>query len=314
VIHACAKINLHLRVLNKREDGYHNIVSLMASIGIHDLLKLEDIRETGDAGQSAVIYNRGGACGDITESIPAGQNLIEKASKAYFRTAGIDAAAVFGLEKNIPAGAGMGGGSTDAAAALMLLNSRFRRLSDEQMMETAGEIGADVPFCMRGGMAICRGTGDRITPIESVLSHSVLIVNAGIHVSTAKAYRSMNRDSAMPCDPAALEDEIEAIRKGAAEGDIETIAGRLANDFEGPVFREHPELPAIKRAIVEGGAVYSAMTGSGSSIIGLFRSAGEAERVSVPFRRKGWYAMVTGFVGGCDAAEGAARRSVRTER
>ncbi len=282
--------------MNKRDDGYHNIVSLMASIGLHDLLKLEEIRETGTGESRTVIKTYGGTYSGICDSIPEGQNLISRAAMAYFDKTGISADAVFLLEKNIPAGAGMGGGSADAAAALKILNARFNRLNRNEMIEIGGKIGADVPFCITGGTAICRGIGDRITPLRTVLPFTVLIVNTGAHVDTGKAYRMLGRKVENPRNIEEIDADIDEIIRGLDKGDFRGISGILANDFEGPVFQEYPELNDIKNCMREKGSVYTAMTGSGSSIVGLFEDAETAEKSAVAFRGNGHLAVVTKFV------------------
>ncbi len=162
-IRAHAKVNLHLEVLNRRDDGYHNIFSLMASVALHDLLKLEEssARElSGGIDIAVAVKNNGGIHGSVIDSIPAHENLIARAATLYYERAGMNGKAVFSIEKNIPAGAGLGGGSSDAAAALKLLNGRLGKFRDDELAEMGSKIGADIPYCLHGGFAIGRGIGE----------------------------------------------------------------------------------------------------------------------------------------------------------
>jgi 4-diphosphocytidyl-2-C-methyl-D-erythritol kinase len=278
---AYAKINLHLEVLNRRNDGYHNIFSIMASVGLHDLLKLEKLDITGGSGTASAvsIVNRGGDNASVLDDIPVEDNIITRAVLAYFNKAGVSGDVVFALTKNIPSGAGMAGGSTDAAAAIMLLNNSLNRFSTEELLDMAAPIGADVPFCLRGGFALCRGIGDVVTPLPGGLPYQVVIVNRGIHVNTGEAYRALNRDGdetkwAVPTS--GFED---AINDALSRGTLDGVVGLLRNDFEEPVFAVHPQLRELKEYFYHNGALFSAMTGSGSSIIALYDNEDRADKV-----------------------------------
>lgn len=276
-IPAYAKVNLHLEVLNRRGDGYHEILSVMASVGLCDLLKLEEIRvhEESKTPVSVSIVNAGGRESSITDSIPINDNLIVKATVRYLQALGMTGTVVYSLEKNIPAGAGMGGGSTDAAAALTLMNNHVRPLGAVELAALGAQLGADVPFCLRGGMALCRGIGDIIEPLDVRLPHWIIIVNDGTHVNTAGAYRSLNRGDQGP-DSRDIETRAGIIRAFLAEGVLDTAGQLLVNDFEEPVFKDHPGIALIKEDLYRRGACYATMTGSGSTVIGLFSDEGRA--------------------------------------
>ncbi len=281
-IRAHAKVNLHLEVLNRRDDGYHNIFSLMASVALHDLLKLEEstVRElSGGIDIAIAVRNGGGIHGSVTDSIPAHENLIARASTLYLERAGMNGTASFTIEKNIPSGAGLGGGSSDAAAALKLFNGRFAKFRDDELAEIGSKIGADVPYCLQGGFAIGRGIGELIMPVPGKLPPWVIIINDGIHVDTGTAYRSLKRGPEI--DPGREAETGKTIRRltGAlSKGSLEDLKETAKNDFEGPVFRLYPGTCRIKEDLYRRGAGFAIMTGSGSSVIGVFAEKETAER------------------------------------
>lgn len=281
LIKAYAKINLHLEVLNRRDDGYHNIFSMMASVALHDLLKLEESavgEVSGGIDIAVAVRGAGGTHADIIDAIPAHENLVAKAATLYFERMRKNGKAVFSIEKNIPSGAGLGGGSADAAAALKLLNTRYGAFAEEELAEIGSKIGADVPFCLRGGVAICRGIGEIVMPVPGRLRCPVLIANNGIHVDTGQAYRSLQR-SAEPERARELETgKTTRLLTGAVlAGSPGKFREAAVNDFEGPVFRQHPGIRDLKEKMYALGAEYAIMTGSGSSVIGLFAEKETAE-------------------------------------
>lgn len=278
-IKAHAKVNLHLEVLNRRDDGYHNIFSLMAGVELHDLLKLEDVKvKTSGEHSDVILRAQGGSHREVMDAIPAQRNIITKAATRYFSKAGMTGLAVFSIEKNIPAGAGLGGGSSDAAAALRLMNDHFSLFTLEELMQMGRDIGADVPFCLQGGIAVCRGIGDQIQPLPGTLGYQVLIINNGIHIDSGSAYVELNRSEYRL---EAMEENIlhrtGRIQEAVAAGSIEGIKPMLVNDFEGPVFSRYPEIAEIKRTLYRCGADFAIMTGSGSSVIALFAGSEAAE-------------------------------------
>jgi 4-diphosphocytidyl-2-C-methyl-D-erythritol kinase len=299
-IRAHAKVNLHLEVLNRRDDGYHNIFSLMASVALHDLLKLEDanLRESKHAVDIAVaVRNGGGTHGSVTDAIPAQENLIARAATLYLERAHMNGTLVFSVEKNIPAGAGLGGGSSDAAAALKLLNGMTARFPEDQLAEIGSKIGADVPYCLKGGFALCRGIGDIVMPVPGTLKSWVVIVNNGIHVDTASAYRSLKRgaeeDAGREKAIGAMTKRIVAALSRGAAAELRELA---VNDFEGPVFRQHPEIGRIKERLLGLDADVSLMTGSGSTVVGLFSKEETAERARVKLADDYRDVIITRFI------------------
>jgi 4-diphosphocytidyl-2-C-methyl-D-erythritol kinase len=288
---AYAKVNLHLEVLNKRSDQYHNIFSLNASLDLFDRLTFKRLNISNKSKNIQIeIYPDGGECVDILSSISVEENLITKAVKKYMNR--IEKSGEFSIfiEKNIPAGAGMGGGSSDAAAVLRLLNNYFIKsnegISEEELIHLGAIIGADIPYCLSGGYAICEGIGEIVENIEGKLKYWVLVANCGIRVNTAGAYRALRRDGNTVLTKSGIEEKKILFKEGIKKGNINSFKHILKNDFEYPVFSEHSELKNIKNIISKYDPEYVTMTGSGSSIIGLFKNKEDAQNAKKGLNNK----------------------------
>ncbi len=249
-----AKINLGLRITGKRADGYHNLETLFYPVSLHDALEIiQDPEE-----QSGVRFSSTG----IALDIPAENNLCVKAWQLIRRDYPDLPAVQMHLHKKIPAGAGLGGGSSDASFTLRLLNEKFRlHIPDPQLAAYALELGSDCPFFLLNKPSIGRGRGELLTPVQPDLSAwSILLINPGIHISTAWAF------SQIECSASdeALEDIISR--------PVHQWKNLLKNDFEKPVFARYPELAALKLKLYEQGAGYVTLSGTGSSMIALFSS------------------------------------------
>lgn len=277
---AYAKINLHLEVLNKREDGYHNLFLLNACPGIYDVLTFNEIsisREP-EKGCSIDILPGGGIYDDLIKNVETEDNLIAKAAKAFFRNSGSSGRISVSIEKNIPAGAGLGGGSSDAACTLKVLNDHLKQMSKKELIKTALEIGADVPYCLAGGFAICRETGGDIEPLQGGLDSIIVIADCGIHVNTGWAYSSLNKGTGLNTSlMEGLKKREALLKEGLKKGSADQISRILKNDFEGPVFNKYPEIKEIRDELYRHGARYAAMSGSGSSVFGLYSVTEKAE-------------------------------------
>lgn len=286
---AYAKINLHLEVLNRREDGYHNLFSLNASAGPFDVLTFSriDLSNNKEGNCSVEILPGGGKYGEMAMAIPPEENLITKAVKLFCKKAGTGGNVTVELKKNIPSGAGLGGGSSDAAAALKTLNGRLEMLGRNELAAVAAGVGADVPYCLTGGLAICEGIGERIEHIAGRIDYTVLIADCGIHIDTGWAYKSLNR---LPRVADHVQHGVEKtrllIREHFQKGAFDRIIPLLKNDFEDIVFRKYPVIKGIKEEIIKSGARYAGMTGSGSSVIGLFKKKNEAEKAEKHLKNK----------------------------
>jgi len=281
---AYAKVNLHLEVLNKRSDSYHNIFSLNASLDLFDRLTFKRLNISNNKLKDIVIDIRpdGGEYADIIQSIATEDNLITKAVKTYLNRIGKSGEFLIHIEKNIPAGAGLGGGSSDAAAALRLLNNFFIK-SNEGLLETellwlGASLGADIPYCLSGGFAICEGIGDIVNKVDGKLNYWILAANCGIIVNTGKAYNALKRDSKIIIGETELEKKKKLFKEGIKKGNIENFKDILKNDFEEPVFSEHNILKNLKNEIGEFKPEYVTMTGSGSTIIGIFKDKRNIEK------------------------------------
>lgn len=299
-IRAHAKINLHLEVLNRRDDGYHNIFSLMASVALFDLLKLDDIKvhkSTGSVDIAVAVRSNGGSHAGVIDSIPPHENLIAKASTLYLEQLGMNGTAAFSIRKDIPSGAGLGGGSSDAAAALKLLNGSLNAYQEEGLAEIGSKIGADVPYCLRGGFAICRGIGEIVMPVPGALRCWVLIVNDGIHVDTGSAYKALKRSADTGRDSEAAIGKTTRLIAGALAGkSIEALKSIAKNDFEEPAFRQYPGIAEMKERLYGQEADFAIMTGSGSSVVGLFSTKEKAEKAKSKLTKHYKEVIITKFV------------------
>lgn len=257
-----AKINLGLDILFKREDGYHEVVTAMIPVGWHDILEIVPARGTGT---TLTTSGRPVNC-------PTEKNLVMKAYRAMAETVELPAVDIY-LRKIIPDGAGLGGGSADAAFMLRGLNELFALgFSDDRLAEIASSIGADCPFFIYNRPMLATGTGTALSPIDINLDGlTAVIVKPAEGVTTATAYSRVTPsipDKALPetvCLP------------------VTEWRGRLKNDFEPSVFPLLPQVAAIKKHLDEMGAVYSSMSGSGSAVYGLFKCDILAETVKAAF-------------------------------
>ena len=260
VVRAHAKVNLDLRVLGVRADGYHELRTVFQSIELHDTLVCVDTPGpfTLKCRTPGVPLDRG--------------NLIWKAAAALWTAlgrAGDVHDAVVQLDKKIPVEAGLGGGSADAAAALMALGRLWGGAPLTLLREVGATIGADVPFFLSGGTALGLGRGEEIYPLVDLPPHFVVIVRPPFGVSTAEAYGWYDEDRA-----AGTRDENREFQLLPVPWP--SRAAQMINDLEPPVGRRHPEITAIKQHLRELGATAAAMSGSGSAVFGLFSTRRQA--------------------------------------
>jgi len=274
---AYAKINLGLKILGKRQDGYHNILSLFQTMEVHDTLMISDSEPPG------LECN--------TSDVPLGaENLIVKAERLFSEFTGINSHAHFLLTKIIPMGGGLGGGSANAAAALRGLRRFYRieSLSANEMMEMAAKLGSDVPFLLSGGTAVVSGRGENILPTDWPFDFTYIIVNPGFSISTAHAYHSLQSFSDN-CDN--YREIIVHLQEGKLEKD--EFFRALVNDFESVVLPENPVLATIKSALLDRGASAAFMTGSGSSMVGIFEDEQKAYECSKTMNDRQWTLFTT---------------------
>jgi len=271
-IPAFAKINLRLDILGKRADGFHELRTIFQAISLHDELSLRSSRKPGIA-----LRIRGN---QLLSVEPPEKNLVYRAVDALRRELKIGTGVQIELKKTIPAGRGLGGGSSDAAAALLgYLQLTRKKLAPSRLLEIAASLGADVPFFLRGGRALGVNKGDEIYPLPDIPKQHVLVVSPKeIHVPTPDAYRWLK---ARPF----------ALTKSAVTSKLfefcalcwSARGSGLSNDFEGPVFRRHSRLAKIKRELLQRGAAEASLAGSGSAVFGVFPSPAMARRAAVGF-------------------------------
>ncbi len=273
-----AKINLTLRVGPRRPDGFHDVRTLLQSIGISDTLTVSARR-----GAFALSCRAPGVPTDET-------NLVWRAARALWTAAGREGEprdAHVRLDKTIPHEAGLGGGSADAAAALAALNVVWElRQSRKELHRVAAGIGADVPFFLMGGTAVGTGKGDELYPVDDVARLGVVIVKPSFGIFTADAYRWLDEDRVAGL-PALATDRSREVHVG-----WETDPLVLVNDLEAPVVRRHPEVLEAIESCYREGAMVAAMTGSGSAVFGLFNEA-VAPRAARNLQRPDWWVSLT---------------------
>ncbi|MEO5675494.1 MAG: 4-(cytidine 5'-diphospho)-2-C-methyl-D-erythritol kinase [Chitinophagales bacterium] len=253
-----SKINLGLRVFDKREDGFHNIETVLYPVRWCDAL------EVIPAGKFSFALEGLNIGGDKKE------NLCIKAYMQLHNKFKIPAVKMC-LLKNVPAGAGLGGGSSDAAFTLMLLNEMFElNLSTSELKSIAAELGSDCAFFIENKPCFATGRGDQLQPVDvDFSSFFILIVFPGIHVSTPWAYEQLVRQPAQNPVISGKTNRIETIEK-ILKLPITSWQEKLINDFEEVIFNKHPEIPFIKQQLYHSGALYAAMSGSGSAVYGIF--------------------------------------------
>ena len=272
-IPAYAKINLRLDILGKRSDGYHEVRTIYQTISLHDTLHLRKSRKPG-----ILLTIRGN---DALAKEPVEKNLVYRAIKALRHEWNTGSGVEVTLDKKIPAGRGLGGGSSNGAAALLGYQQLVgRKIEPMRLLEIAAGLGADVPFFLLGGTALGVNKGDEIYPLQDVPTLSLLIVSPeDIHVPTADAYRWLEAP------------EVDSLTKPAADRKLLQFCALcwsapgkpLSNDFELAVFRRQPRLGEIKRALLQKGATEALLAGSGSAVFGVFPSPAKARRAAVGF-------------------------------
>lgn len=280
-----AKINVGLRILSKRSDGYHNLETLLYPIGLKDALEIIPA-QTDDRGEGGTLEtNREEAVETITTAgyrfyqtgVPlkgtAEENLVIKALQQVRERRRIPPIDIH-LLKTIPSGAGLGGGSSDGAFMLRLLNDTFRlQFTEGELKRMAVTLGADAPFFIGNRPAVATGIGDQLEPVDLDLSrYFLLLVKPNIEVSTKAAY-----SMATPATPEVSIQEI--VRQPISEW-----KQVLKNDFETPIFKRYPAIAQIKHQLYKMGALYASMSGSGSSVYAIFKEEPKEPEWKEPFK------------------------------
>lgn len=259
IVKANCKINLGLDVLRRREDGYHDLSTVMFPVrGLYDVLEIVPAE-----GPDAVFECRG-----IEVDCPPEQNICLKAHRLMRERYGVGGVRMT-LDKRVPFGAGLGGGSSDGTAVITALNGMFSlSLGEDELIAAAAELGSDTAFFVRNTPQLCEGRGEIMTPVNVDLGGLwIVLVKPAASVSTREAYAGVR--PSLPERPLA---ERIAEPVGMWQGSVK-------NDFEGSVFAAHPEIAGVKQSLVDAGAVYASMSGSGSAVFGLFDDPAAAGRM-----------------------------------
>jgi 4-diphosphocytidyl-2-C-methyl-D-erythritol kinase len=244
------KINLGLNIIRKRTDGYHDLETVFYPVGLKDALEIIPAEET--------TFQLSG--------LPVSGNTADNLClKAYYLLKkdfpGLPAVSMY-LHKAIPMGAGLGGGSADGAFMLSMLNKNFgMNLTEQQLLDYALQLGSDCPFFIINKPCFAEGRGERLSPVEVDLSaYKIALVNPGVHVSTKEAFSGL-----LPAAP------VKSLREIITQP-ISTWKEELVNDFEKSVFEQFPAIKQVKESLYDAGAIYASMTGSGSTVFGIFKA------------------------------------------
>ncbi len=287
-----AKVNLFLEVLSRRPDGFHEIETLMAPVGVFDRVSLA-ANATGilslacrwSFGAEGHRTGRGPAESSVWEPIPSGEdNLLFKGVRRLRELSGVQQGADISLVKSIPSAAGLGGASSDAAAGLVAANLAWGLgWSRQQLAEVAAELGSDVPFFLQGRPCVCRGRGERIEVVGGWKPLHVVIVRPPAGLSTALVYRA--------CRPADQPRHAETILAAVRCGDVVNVGRLLFNRLEEAAGRLSPWIERLRGAFARLDCLGQQMSGSGTSFVGICRHAGHARRVAARLRAAGWGAV-----------------------
>jgi 4-diphosphocytidyl-2-C-methyl-D-erythritol kinase len=286
-VRAHAKINLDLRVLGPRLDGFHELRTVFQALSLHDLIDCVP-RE----GPFAIECDTAGVPLDRT-------NLVWRAAEALWkslRRAGPVRDVVIRLQKRIPLQAGLGGGSTNAAATLLALARLWRiPVRPNQLTDVAAALGADVPFFLSGGTALGLGRGDEVYPLADLPRHWIVLLVPGFGVSTPDAYAWYDSERELARGVSAREPQ-------QVPGPWPSRAAQMINDLEAPIARHHPEIDQMRTALRRAGALAAAMSGSGSAVFGLFQKRSDAIAAVNRLSGSGWRVLLTESLGRGDYA------------
>lgn len=256
ILFAYAKINIGLDVVQRLENGYHQVKMIMQTISLHDTLRFKKCREKG-------IFLKT----DSEELADTENNLIYKAAKMLFDEWQIAGGVQIHLEKRIPIAAGMAGGSTDAAATLRGINKLYALgLSDEELMERAVSIGADVPYCIVGGTYLAEGIGEKLTKLPPMPECYVVVAKPKAGVSTKWVYENLHIEKRKE------HPDIDRMIQAIEQQDLDRLGASMENVLEDVTVSRYPVIDKIKTLMMECGAQKAMMSGSGPTVFGLFQS------------------------------------------
>ncbi|MCD6231751.1 4-(cytidine 5'-diphospho)-2-C-methyl-D-erythritol kinase [Candidatus Aerophobetes bacterium] len=272
ILKAAAKVNLYLNVLGSRKDGYHEIESIIQSVTLYDRIILKREKK-----KIRVFSNQLG--------VPQGEkNICYRAAELFLRKTGIKEGIILEIQKSIPLQAGLGGGSADAAATLWGMNKLFEtKVSLSELLKWGEVLGADVPFCLRGGTYLVKGKGEILIPLPSIKRGWLILLYPKIPISTCWVYKKATSFSSSPRKRLNIDLFVKETKKKGLIG-TETF---LYNGLEEIVFREFPSVKMIKEELLKAGARGSLMTGSGSTVFGIIEDKRDGERIKSKFQERG---------------------------
>jgi 4-diphosphocytidyl-2-C-methyl-D-erythritol kinase len=270
VLRTSAKVNLALEVLGKREDGYHEIATVLQAVDLFDRLKVEVADTLSLRTDDPALPTDDG-------------NLVMRAARLLQKAAGTDAGAAIRLTKHIPVAAGLGGGSSDAAATLWGLNRLWKlRWPTARLQELAVELGMDVPFFLGSGRAVATGRGERLAALPAGGGYALVLVNPRVALSTGEVYGRV--PAGWRAEPTGTERVIEALRTR----NVGKVAAALTNNLESVVEPVMPVVTRMKAALLAAGALAAIMSGSGPTVFGMARSLDHARQIRTRVSRAGW--------------------------
>ncbi|MGG7176946.1 4-(cytidine 5'-diphospho)-2-C-methyl-D-erythritol kinase [Clostridium paraputrificum] len=258
---AYAKINIALDVVGKREDGYHLLKMIMQNIDLYDEIEINK-------------SSKGISISCNKPFVPTDErNLAYKAAKLFIDTYNIELGVDIDIKKNIPVSAGLAGGSTDCAAVLKIMNKLFDvNASDQELMELGVTLGADVPYCIEGGTALCEGIGEVIRTLKPFKNHILVLVKPPFGVSTKEVYKSFDLSKAR------LHPNTNGLIEKMAVDDLNYVANNMKNLLENVTLRKHKLISTIKTDMIRHGAIGSMMSGSGPTVFGFFDDMLKAQK------------------------------------
>lgn len=266
---AYGKVNITLDVVGKREDGYHLLKMIMQNIDIYDVITIERI-ESG----IEITCNK--------PYVPTDErNLAYKAAKLFKDTFNITSGVSINIKKNIPVAAGLAGGSTDCAAVLKIMNKLFQVNADnEKLMELGVKLGADVPYCINGGTALCEGIGEVLTPLKPFKNHIIVLVKPPFGVSTKEVYKNfdLGRVKNHP--------ETDKVITYMNEDNLYEVAKNMKNLLENVTLKKHKVISSIKSEMESLGAIKAMMSGSGPTVFAFFDDMMKAQRCYDEMKKK----------------------------
>ncbi len=266
-----AKINLSLDVVNKREDGYHNLKMIMQSVDLSDTITIEKSANNDIEIKTNLYY------------LPVNEtNIAYKSAQLFFEESGVE---VCGLKidilKKIPVAAGLAGGSSNGAGVLKGLNQMFGEpLSRERLMEISVKIGADVPYCLMGGTALAEGIGEKLTQLKPMPKCKILLVKPPFGISTPRIF------SRLKVERINYRPHTKGIIDAIERGDVLGIARRMYNVLENITGKDQLEIRKIKNRLIDNGALGSVMSGSGPTVFGIFDDEQLAKKAYAHFKEK----------------------------